>query len=285
MSKIGHLPADVLDLAPTSEEPVLISARSTSLSIATVAFATRQLTKSSTALSTPVAVTSTVPIAMEPEIQPNGPSLVSDPTHLETESTSEHVEASDDHVRVPVPSADYQLAPYHLQSVAISRADLVAVAPAQGTAPSAASSESSESASPPTPQITSKLLIQASDVVVDRSQKLGEGGFGIVYVGTLRGSMTVAVKTIRGDIDAGTLATFMKEVKNWEGLVQRNGWSFCLAANFCFADCSTHGFSPSPHGDLPFASHDDHRSRRGRKPAAIPRCTQLGSASWPKTNA
>jgi hypothetical protein len=177
---------------------------------------------------------------MEPEIQLNTPSPMMDPIDSDhkTGSTSEHVEASDSHVRIPVPSVDYQLAPYHLQSVVINRADLAAFIPAQGTAPPAASSESSESASPPTPQITSKLLIQASDVVVDRSRKLGEGGFGIVYVGTLRGSMTVAVKTIRGDIDAGTLATFMKEVKNWEGLVQRNGWSFCFAVNFWFADCN-----------------------------------------------
>ncbi len=40
----------------------------------------------------------------------------------------------------------------------------------------------------------SKLLITAEEIVVDRNQRLGEGGFGIVYAGMLRGSTKVAVK-------------------------------------------------------------------------------------------
>lgn len=80
--------------------------------------------------------------------------------------------------------------------------------------------------SPQTPNVPSKLLINESDIVIDRSRKLGEGGFGIVYVGTLRGTMQVAVKTIRGELDQKTMQNFVKEVQNWEGLVQRNGKSF-----------------------------------------------------------
>lgn len=68
----------------------------------------------------------------------------------------------------------------------------------------------------------SKLLLSASDVVIDRNQKLGEGGFGVVYVGKLRGSVNVAVKVLRGEMDERTRAAFAKEVQTWEGLVQRN---------------------------------------------------------------
>ncbi|KAI8999868.1 kinase-like domain-containing protein, partial [Hyaloraphidium curvatum] len=76
-------------------------------------------------------------------------------------------------------------------------------------------------APPPVPQPSSKLLVSATDIVIDSSQKLGEGSFGVVYVGTLRGTR-VAVKTLKGDLDEHTLKAFAKEVTNWEGLVQRN---------------------------------------------------------------
>lgn len=68
----------------------------------------------------------------------------------------------------------------------------------------------------------SKLLIKESDVEIDREKKLGEGGFGVVYVGTLRGKLKVAVKTLKGGLDGRTMNAFVKEVANWEGLVQRN---------------------------------------------------------------
>ncbi|KAI9022654.1 kinase-like domain-containing protein [Hyaloraphidium curvatum] len=68
----------------------------------------------------------------------------------------------------------------------------------------------------------SKLLVSEHEVEIDRTRKLGEGGFGIVYVGKLRGTTTVAVKTIKGELDDRTMARFAKEVATWEGLVQRN---------------------------------------------------------------
>ncbi len=62
---------------------------------------------------------------------------------------------------------------------------------------------------------------------MDTTRKLGEGGFGVVHVGLLRGANTVAVKTMKGDVDAKTMQAFVREVANWEGLVQRNG-NHCL---------------------------------------------------------
>jgi hypothetical protein len=70
---------------------------------------------------------------------------------------------------------------------------------------------------------TSRLLIQESDVVIDRTKKLGSGGFGVVYEGRLRGNTRVAIKTLRGEIDDRSMDMFIKEVQNWAGLVQRNG--------------------------------------------------------------
>ncbi|KAI9015399.1 kinase-like domain-containing protein [Hyaloraphidium curvatum] len=64
----------------------------------------------------------------------------------------------------------------------------------------------------------SRLLVPASDITYDSKQKLGEGTFGIVYVGTLRGSTKVAVKTIKGEVDDATMRAFDKEVANWEVL-------------------------------------------------------------------
>ncbi|KAI9004337.1 hypothetical protein DFJ74DRAFT_713080 [Hyaloraphidium curvatum] len=77
-----------------------------------------------------------------------------------------------------------------------------------------------------------KLLVSESDVVIDRTKRLGEGGFGVVYVGLLRGHMRVAVKTIKGELDDKMMNAFVKEVQNWEGLVQRNVlplMAFCVS--------------------------------------------------------
>lgn len=96
---------------------------------------------------------------------------------------------------------------------------------AAGTFSGDSQSSSTGTTTPPTSPISnssSKLLIDASEIVVDRTQRLGEGGFGVVYVGMLRGSTPVAVKTIKGDLDEKTMRAFAKEVVTWEGLVQRN---------------------------------------------------------------
>lgn len=77
----------------------------------------------------------------------------------------------------------------------------------------------------------SKLLVKSSDVAIDRDQRIGEGGFGVVYVGKLRGSTKCAVKQIKGDIDERTMQAFVQEVQTWEGLVQRNVlplMAFCI---------------------------------------------------------
>jgi hypothetical protein len=87
----------------------------------------------------------------------------------------------------------------------------------------ATSTGSSTSQPPATPPTTSKLHIDASEIVIDRNRRIGEGGFGVVYEGTFKGSIKVAVKTIKGDLDPRTMNAFLKEVGNWEGLVQRNG--------------------------------------------------------------
>lgn len=67
-----------------------------------------------------------------------------------------------------------------------------------------------------------KLKIVESEVVVDTTQCLGEGGFGVVYAGVLRNSTRVAVKKIKAPLDERVTRAFIKEVVTWEGLVQRN---------------------------------------------------------------
>jgi archaellum component FlaC len=68
-----------------------------------------------------------------------------------------------------------------------------------------------------------RLRIAAADIEVNYERKLGEGGFGIVYEGLLKGATKVAIKTIKGDVSARTAAVFLKEVAVWNGLNQRNG--------------------------------------------------------------
>jgi len=150
------------------------------------------------------------------------------------------------------------------------------------TTANAASVGSSVSQAPATanPPTTSKLLVDASEIVIDRTRRLGEGGFGVVYEGTFRGSIKVAVKTLKGDLDQRTINAFLKEVGNWEGLVQRNG--------ACEIDCVlksrllTPRSSPPAHGLLLNPSSDDgHRSYRGGKPAQVPRRSWMGPSSRP----
>lgn len=73
----------------------------------------------------------------------------------------------------------------------------------------------------PFPKLAPKLLITESEVTIDRSRKLGEGGFGTVHLGLLRGSLPVAVKTLHS-LDPAARVAFAREVQTWQGLVQRN---------------------------------------------------------------
>ncbi|KAI9005022.1 kinase-like domain-containing protein [Hyaloraphidium curvatum] len=69
----------------------------------------------------------------------------------------------------------------------------------------------------------SKLRVDASDVAMT-DRVLGEGAFGIVREGVLRGSTRVAVKTIKAGMamDAEVMKAFVAEVRVWEGLNQKN---------------------------------------------------------------
>ncbi|KAI9024168.1 kinase-like domain-containing protein [Hyaloraphidium curvatum] len=67
-----------------------------------------------------------------------------------------------------------------------------------------------------------ELRIEAYDVVYDESQKLGAGGFGVVYRGVLFKSNKVAVKVIKGNVDERTRADFKKEVRMWQKLRHRH---------------------------------------------------------------
>ncbi|KAI9008713.1 kinase-like domain-containing protein [Hyaloraphidium curvatum] len=68
----------------------------------------------------------------------------------------------------------------------------------------------------------SKLRITSSEVFYDELLVLGEGGFGKVYRGVLRGATAVAVKTIKGTVEPKTVRMFLSEISVWEGLTQRN---------------------------------------------------------------
>ncbi|KAI9014071.1 kinase-like domain-containing protein [Hyaloraphidium curvatum] len=76
--------------------------------------------------------------------------------------------------------------------------------------------------SPLTAVAGSKFVVRAEDVIVDKSKILGKGNFGVVYEGVLRGSVKVAVKVARREFDVDAARAFAKEIKNWEGLAQRN---------------------------------------------------------------
>lgn len=76
----------------------------------------------------------------------------------------------------------------------------------------------------------SKLQVTPLDIEIDYLKPLGEGSFGTVYHGRLRGTVKVAVKTLKG-VDKKAADLFAREVRTWEGLVQRNVMplmAFCL---------------------------------------------------------
>lgn len=87
-----------------------------------------------------------------------------------------------------------------------------------------------------------RLRVTEADISIDYNRKLGEGGFGVVYEGILKGATRVAVKvscglgrcmiaryltdvylqTIKGEVSPKTMSVFLKEVSVWNGLNQRN---------------------------------------------------------------
>lgn len=77
----------------------------------------------------------------------------------------------------------------------------------------------------PRPSTTSKKLIKASDVEINYARPLGEGGFGMVYVGLLKNSVPVAVKELRRKGNEKEFQAFLKEVETWDGLAQNHSES------------------------------------------------------------
>ncbi|KAI9029124.1 kinase-like domain-containing protein [Hyaloraphidium curvatum] len=70
----------------------------------------------------------------------------------------------------------------------------------------------------------SKLRIAKDEVAysTEKASILGQGSFGTVYRGVLRGATRVAVKTVKGDVTPETVQMFLKEIAVWDGLNQRN---------------------------------------------------------------
>ncbi|KAI9034674.1 kinase-like domain-containing protein [Hyaloraphidium curvatum] len=68
----------------------------------------------------------------------------------------------------------------------------------------------------------SKLRITRDEVTYSPDSLLGEGSFGKVYRGVLRGATPVAVKTIKGDVTPRMVKMFLDEIAVWDGLTQRN---------------------------------------------------------------
>lgn len=99
-----------------------------------------------------------------------------------------------------------------------------------------------------------------SDVQIDRSQELGHGAFGQVYVGTLRNATRVAVKMVINDLDELAVQSFIREAQTWEGLGQRNGKQRCC---FDFVQQltakNTRFCSPAPSGILCFSTDAHNR--------------------------
>ncbi|KAI9024844.1 kinase-like domain-containing protein [Hyaloraphidium curvatum] len=71
-------------------------------------------------------------------------------------------------------------------------------------------------------QQSSKIRIFAKDVQVDKGRKLGEGGFGIVYAGTIYETTRVAIKVIKAHDDFKVRRAFERELSTWEGLIHPN---------------------------------------------------------------
>ncbi|KAI9029115.1 kinase-like domain-containing protein [Hyaloraphidium curvatum] len=99
---------------------------------------------------------------------------------------------------------------------------LVVAAAASSPTPARSATDPTSTSSPPQPPHVSKLLVPASEITVLRDKKIGEGSFGVVHQGLLRGTIPVAVKSLKGEADDKVMQAFFREVGTWEGLVQRN---------------------------------------------------------------
>ncbi|KAI9010178.1 kinase-like domain-containing protein [Hyaloraphidium curvatum] len=62
-------------------------------------------------------------------------------------------------------------------------------------------------------------ILEANDVVWDPTKRLGVGGFGYVYEGTLCMTTEVAVKVLRDEASEKLAEDLQREVRTWEGLV------------------------------------------------------------------
>lgn len=86
-----------------------------------------------------------------------------------------------------------------------------------------ASANSSNSVSSGMGDALAKLRASPGDIEINYARQIGEGGFGVVFEGVLKGATRVAVKMIKGGVNPRTAQVFSKEVTVWNGLNQRNG--------------------------------------------------------------
>ncbi|KAI9010213.1 kinase-like domain-containing protein [Hyaloraphidium curvatum] len=77
---------------------------------------------------------------------------------------------------------------------------------------------------PRQPGLLSKLRVNATDVSYSQEDRIGDGAFGTIFRGKLRGVTVVAVKVLpKLEVqEPRLLKTFRDEIAVWEGLTQRN---------------------------------------------------------------
>ncbi|KAI9033035.1 hypothetical protein DFJ74DRAFT_650488 [Hyaloraphidium curvatum] len=94
-------------------------------------------------------------------------------------------------------------------------------------------------------EINQLVLLEASEVVVDYSQRLGGGGFGSVYRGMLRGRRPVAVKVLNlGPVSAEAMAECFREARQWDGIRHRCVLQLigvCVDPPMLVSDIARHG--------------------------------------------
>lgn len=188
----------------------------------------------------------------------------------------------------PAPDADDKRPPALVLPILVDKAPAAPnpdpSAPANKGAPSPPqiSTASSNITSPSTPEeaALAQIKISAGDVEIDKSRRLGAGGFGEVYEGVLWGYNEVAVKVIKGSVDEKTKAAFKKEIVMWNTLRHRNG-NFMgdarikvlggVGTDLSLSDLA----SRLAHGLLRRPADDDLRARQKREPPQLPFSTRL----------